>query len=182
VTGITISPRQVEIARASARNSSLDGAAKFCLADIEEIDLPGSAFDVIWTMESSEHFRDKPCYLRNAATALKPGGKLLLATWTGCMRSPRMRDVADMFLCPNLQTADDYVRQLQAAGLALVDQQDLTDQVVNTWEICRSRIEPLMDNLGWLPEPARKFVAGINTIQQAYSSGDLSYSILVARK
>jgi tocopherol O-methyltransferase len=182
VRGLTLSQTQVRIARKQATRAGVQALARFAVGDAEQVTLPRAAFDLLWTMESSEHFHDKPAYFRRAAAALAPGGRLLLAAWTGSMDNPQVRDVASAFLCPELQTADEYSRQLAAAGLKVCHRADLTSQVQRTWEICvyRARLAAPMARV--LPRPAREFVEGVSVILNAYRSGALSYTVLCAQK
>jgi hypothetical protein len=98
------------------------------------------------------------------------------------MRRPRVSAVANAFLCPALQTAEDYERQLAQAGLRIRSREELTEQVVRTWEICLARARKLRALILILPNEIQKFVHGISTILEAYCSGDLTYSVIVAEK
>jgi tocopherol O-methyltransferase len=152
------------------------------VANVETHSLPKETIDLVWTMESSEHFRDKSDYFLRAAQSLRPGGKLLLAAWTGSMGNPRVSAVANAFLCPTLQTADTYERQMQRAGLTIRGCEEITKQVVRTWEICLERTRRLRALVDVFPRGIGEFVRGISTILEAYRSGDLSYSVIVAEK
>lgn len=182
VHGITLSEKQARLARENAERSSAAPLCTFAVGDIDAIALPAEQFDVVWTMESSEHFRDKARYFRNAAAALRPGGSIVVAAWTGAMTSARVRAVAQAFLCPDLQTAEAYAGHLAAAGLEVTSREDLTRQVLRTWELCAERARKGSGVVRLLPRPAREFVAGIEVILEAYRSGDLGYSVLVGRK
>jgi len=133
-------------------------------------------------MESSEHFRDKSDYFRRAALSLRPGGRLMLAAWTGSMQNIRVRTVANTFLCPSLQTAEDYERQIKSAGLGIRFREEITAKVIRTWEICLERARKLRTLVRVFPTRVREFVRGITTILEAYRSGDLTYSLIVADK
>ncbi|HEY6250579.1 MAG TPA: methyltransferase domain-containing protein, partial [Candidatus Angelobacter sp.] len=100
ILGLTISETQFKYAREAC--ASLNGNVHFELANAEEYVFPAGSFDVIWNMESSEHFFDKPAYFRKVATALKPGGKLMVAAWSGSMKDQIIREIARGFLCPEL--------------------------------------------------------------------------------
>lgn len=105
VTGITISPKQVETANrltqaANQGHEQTDssessdnggftqlgaGKVRFLELDAEKMgdffnDQQGS-FDAVWISEALSHFPNKALFFENAKRVLKPGGKLVLADW-----------------------------------------------------------------------------------------------------
>jgi tocopherol O-methyltransferase len=180
--GLTLSRKQALLARMNARRAGVEAFTCFVVADAETHVFPASVVDLVWTMESSEHFRDKSDYFRRASLSLRPSGRLMLTAWTGSMQKPRVRAVANTFLCPSLQTAEDYEQQIEHAGLRIRGCQEITWQVVRTWEICLERARRLRDLIRILPREVRTFVDGIGTMLEAYRSGDLTYSVIVAEK
>jgi len=180
--GLTLSPKQARIAQHSALNSNLNRRVSFVVGDADDYPLPSASFDVVWAMESTEHFRDKHMFVRNAAHALRSSGKLLLAAWTGAMDKPRVQSVARAFLCPELWTAEQYRQAVAATGMKVAACEDLTASVVRTWEICRERAVLARAAVALLPRAARDFVEGIDIILDAYRSGDLSYTVIAAGK
>jgi tocopherol O-methyltransferase len=180
MTGITLSERQCELGRENAARAGQE--VDFMVANAEEIVFPAAAFDAVWTMESSEHFCDKPAYFHKVAHTLRPGGVLLVSAWTGSMRSRRVRRIAEEFLCPELVTAEEYVAMIRQAGLMPFRHEELARQVLQTWEICRQRAHAGSALLKFLSPRVTRFVAAMDTILEAYCSGDLRYTVLAARK
>lgn len=180
VSGITLSSRQAQIAREQASANGVAGKVDFEVGDADQYDFPAATYDVVWTMESSEHFADKPGYFRRAAKSLRTDGKLLLAAWTGSMEDASVRLVAEKFLCAGLIAADSYAKLMEDAGLRIISREDLTTRVQRTWEICRQRARMATPMLRLLPESIKDFVRGIDIILEAYGSGELSYTVMAA--
>jgi tocopherol O-methyltransferase len=182
VLGITISEKQARIARDNIRKHRLRESVSVIVQDAETFDYPDASYDLVWTMESSEHFQDKNRYFRNVACTLRSGGKLLLTAWTGSMKNSRVRAVADAFLCPELWPADAYIEVIEKAGMRVTHQEDLTAKVVQTWNICRQRAQSAASIVKLLPRSAREFIGGIDVILDAYNSGALTYTVVTGMK
>src|SRR6202521_2447107 len=75
VTGITISPVQVEMAIQAAAREQLD--AKFLLMDAEAMNFQ-KQFDVLWSVESISHYQDPERFFISAAKLLKPDGSFAI--------------------------------------------------------------------------------------------------------
>lgn len=178
VLGLTISKTQVKLAREAC--ASLNGRVRFELANAEEYAFQPRSLDVIWNMESSEHFFDKPAYFRKVAQALKPGGKLMVAAWTGSMRDGLIRDIARVFLCPELWTANEYTAHVEAAGLRVSSCEQLSAEVARTWDICAEQVQRSRWLLALLPAAFSEFAEGIELMREGYRSRQLRYLVLVA--
>src|SRR5439155_27387858 len=127
-----------------------------------------------------EHFQDKAGFFRNVTRTLRPGGKLLLAAWTGSMDNPRVAAVARAFLSPELWTREQYELAIESAGLNVAYTEDLSASVMHTWEICRDRVAMAKPVLKLMPRAVQAFAAGMDTILEGYQSGDLTYSVMSA--
>jgi tocopherol O-methyltransferase len=182
VRGLTLSEKQARLAEQSAREAGVAEQLSFLVQNADLYPFPAQAFDLVWTMESSEHFADKTRYVRNVAHTLKAKGQLLLAAWTGSMDRLRVREVARAFLCPELWTAEQYTSAIQAAGMEVKHCEDSTAKVVRTWEVCQERARAAGPMVKLLPRAAREFVEGLDIILDAYRSGDLTYTVLTARR
>jgi tocopherol O-methyltransferase len=181
VEGLTLSPKQARIARQKIARAGIVNQAKIHVCDVERTELD-TKYDLIWMMESSEHLHDKAGCIAKIARVLRPGGKFVIAAWTGAQSGPLMRDLARLTVCPGFQTAQEYEAQMEAAGLTVKVSEDLTPNVLPTWEICRRRVARV--RLLWrvLPLEIQDFIHAIPLVSEAYRCGLMSYMIIVGEK
>lgn len=88
VTGITLSQKQVDRASQLAKERGISNA-EFQVMDALAMTFPDNSFDVVWGCESGEHMPDKERYVAEMMRVLKPGGRLVIATW--CQRDDETR-------------------------------------------------------------------------------------------
>jgi tocopherol O-methyltransferase len=181
VDGLTLSPKQARIARRKVARAGISDRVHLQVGDAERLNLNGQ-YDVIWVMESSEHFEDKARFFRKAAQLLKNDGKIVVAAWTASGAHPLVRELARLAMCPCFQKARDYARQVCCAGLEVTNVIDLSHNVLPTWEIAYRRVRRL--RLLWPLAPAeiRSFVRVIPMMIDAYRHGLMAYSVLIATK
>jgi tocopherol O-methyltransferase len=187
VTGVTLSTVQRSWARMSASLHGVSRRVRFQRADAEDVKFPAASFNVVWNVECSEHFFDKPAFFRKAAGWLRPGGRIALCAWLagdGPGIERQVESVGEGFLCPSFGTAGDYCSWLEDAGLTVRTNEDLTSQVMRTWEICERRVRAT--GVGILARVAgrqmRAFVNRFADLFNAYESGAMRYGLFVAEK
>ena len=181
VLGISISETQIQVAQKSADLPHRNGKISFELANAETYSFPAAHFDVVWNMESSEHFFDKGAYFKKVAAALKPGGTLMVAAWTGSMEHGLIREIAEVFLCPELLTAEQYTGLMETAGLSVVSSEELGPQVARTWDLCAEQARGAGALLSLLPKKFRRFADSIELMRRGYATKQLSYSVMIGR-
>jgi MPBQ/MSBQ methyltransferase len=86
VTGITLSTVQAKRATDLATAQSIRNV-NFEIMDALDMKFPDNTFDLVWGCESGEHMPDKKKYIEEMARVLKPGGKVVVATW--CQRDDK---------------------------------------------------------------------------------------------
>ncbi|KAI0125838.1 tocopherol O-methyltransferase [Xylariales sp. AK1849] len=149
VTGITISGRQVEIAKnltlaenPAAKGSPTADTIPFPPGSVRYIELdaekmqdhfssgggkPDKGFDAVWISEALSHFPNKPLFFASSFSLLAGGGssKLVIADWFKAPGITPEQDKADIkpiedgMLLPPLSTADEYVEMAEKAGFKL---------------------------------------------------------------
>ena len=181
-TGLTLSPKQAKLAREHAAKAGVEGRVNFVVENADTFQFPAAEFDLVWTMESSEHFADKSRYFANVARTLRPGGQLLLAAWTGSMDRPRVREVARAFLCPELWTAEQYRSAVESAGMRVEIVRRFKRESSAHMGSVSGAARSAAPVVKLLPSAAREFVEGVDIILDAYRSGDLTYTVLAAER
>ena len=149
--------------------------------DVKQFETRGQ-YDVIWTMESSEHLQDKAGYIEKAARLLHNRGKFIIAAWTVSKAAPLVGRIAELTVCPGFQTAGDYALQLCRAGLEITTITDLTERVLPTWEICYRRVTRARLLWQLMPAEIRTFLGAIPLMIEAYKQGIMSYTVIIAAK
>ncbi|MFB3916248.1 MAG: methyltransferase domain-containing protein [Terriglobales bacterium] len=182
VHGISLSPRQVEYANARARRKGLDRLATFGVADAERYEFAPGAYDLIWVMESSEHFLDRPHFFARSAESLCTGGMLLLTAWAGAEAAEQdeLVQLAKASVCPAFSTQAEYRSMLNDAGLIVYRYEDLTSSVLQTWQLVRSRVRKLRPFVTFASTPVKAFSAAVDVIGEAFRRRLLTYEVCVA--
>jgi tocopherol O-methyltransferase len=177
VTGVTLSPIQANRARERAARANLSGdtppCARFEVADALNTPFPDQSFDFVWSMESGEHMPDKVGLLQECYRLLKPGGKLLMATWchrptdslAGALTPAEQQQLTwiyDVYGLPYVISLPEYEAIAHSSGFRNVQTADWTQAVAPFWdEVIASALTP--EALVGLAQ------AGIGTIQGAFA-------------
>jgi tocopherol O-methyltransferase len=190
VTGITISSMQRFWAKSAARWNRVASRTDFRCVDAEQVDIAAESFDVVWSIECTEHLYDKARFFQRAATWLRPGGRMAICAWLAGEGLEDQRlirqvyDVCEGFFCPSLGTSGDYRQWMTGAGLSVDREHDWTARVEQTWEICRSRVR--RSGVRWLAglihRDTAMFLDRFDTILNAYRNGAMRYGCFIATK
>ncbi|MEB3357077.1 MAG: methyltransferase domain-containing protein [Synechococcales bacterium] len=122
VTGVTISPQQVERAR---QLTPAGVNAQFLVDDAMALSFPDGSFDVVWSIEAGPHMPDKAVFARELLRVLKPGGVLVVADWNqrddrqkplNFWERPVMRQLLDQWSHPAFSSIEGFAELLEATG------------------------------------------------------------------
>lgn len=141
VTGITISPQQVQRAQ-ELTPPELD--AQFLVDDAMALSFPDASFDVVWSIEAGPHMPDKAIFAKELMRVLKPGGILVVADWNqrddrqkplNFWEKPVMRQLLDQWSHPAFASIEGFSELLVATGLVQgnVITADWTKETLPSW-------------------------------------------------
>lgn len=191
VVGTTVSRAQYAYAlgRAEGRDNP-----RFVLQDWMRNDLPDASFDVVLSIESSEHMPDLQRFFHEAARVLRPGGSLRVCAWLA-REAPTAWERALLLqpICTEgrlrLCTEAEYAQRIEEAGLSLRSAEDLSSAVKRTWTLCLTRmLRKLATGTDvWrflLSSPSRNksFALSVARILLAYEAGSMRYVLFRADK
>jgi tocopherol O-methyltransferase len=189
VEGISISPKQVATATHEAAQRDLQDRATFAVQDANQLEAGGPAYDVVWTIECSEHLFDKARFVSTGARLLKPGGRLAICAWLAgedldAERRRLVQEVCRGMLCPSLGTMADYTGWMRAGGLEVLSAADVTKNVSRTWDLCLPVLNfPLVKTLLAVGSPRlHDFASSFTSIAEAYRTGAMAYGMIVGQK
>jgi len=141
VTGITISPGQVE----RARQLTPEGVtAQFLVDDAMALSFPDASFAVVWSIEAGPHMPDKAIFAKELLRVLKPGGVLVVADWNqrdvrrqplNAWEKPVMQQLLDQWSHPAFASIEGFAELLEATGMVQgqVTTADWSQQTLPSW-------------------------------------------------
>jgi tocopherol O-methyltransferase len=184
ITGITISPVQVEMATQSAAAQGLD--TKFLLMDAEAMTFQ-KQFDVLWCVESISHIQNRQAFFATAASLLKPAGSFAITDWfknkyLTPAETRRFIDPIEKGMFVELQSMDDYEQLLVANGLQIMHREILNRNCARTWDL---GLEIIRDRNFWalaakLGAHFVSYLKAFEAMRAGFASGNFVYGLLVA--
>lgn len=118
-------PSQVARGTALAAEAGLANV-EFRVMDALAMEFPDNTFDFVWACESGEHMPDKKKYVEEMTRVLKPGGKIVIATWCQRETTPEtplteteksnLRFLYEEWSHPYFVSIEEYGRMLEGTG------------------------------------------------------------------
>ena len=190
LNGVTISERQVALARAAFKNSGVEARCTVQLGDFESMEVDLEA-DIVFAIEAFAHSRNADAFFATVAKHLRPGGYLIIVddflTEDEASLDARGRRSARDFRAgwqvPSLSTIDACVHSAGKIGLEFIEDRDLTPLI----RLRRPRdrliaaIAPLVAQLRLTPVPFFGNLVGGNALHRGLCDGALGYRWLAFR-
>ncbi|CDZ76257.1 Demethylrebeccamycin-D-glucose O-methyltransferase [Legionella massiliensis] len=190
MTGITLSPKQVALASQQAQEKNIKNVS-FKIEDALTLDsLDDHSFDCIWSLESCEQFHDKSLFIQQAFRVLKPGGKLILATWCSDQEeyndklARKYQKLCLAFDLPYMPTINHYQNLLAKQQFSIKETLDWTSNVERSWDIGLSRLSSysflqLLRMGGWR---GFRFARQTKMMREAFHQNRVQYAVFLAIK
>jgi tocopherol O-methyltransferase len=189
VDGVTLSRVQRAWASAAAIRQGVGSRTKFHCADAESIRFDPKTFDVVWSVECTEHLFDKPAFFQRVGQWVRPGGRVAICAWQSgeglnAEQEKLTSKVCDAFLCPSMGDRADYEKWFTEAGLKVDHYYDWTSRVMQTWEICIRRVR--RTGIHWVARLFDRYQANFldnfKTILDAYRTGAMVYGTWICSR
>src|SRR5713101_2115118 len=184
VTGITISPVQLEMAIQAAAAQHLD--VQFLLMDAEAMHFQ-QKFDLLWSVESISHYKHREEFFASAATLLNPRGLFAITDWF--KKENLTRAETRKFIEPiekgmmvELQVMDDYEHFLTSNGLQIMHREILNKHCAKTWDLCLD----IISNKSFWALAAKygtafvSYLKAFQAMRAGFASGNFVYGLFVA--
>jgi len=136
VTGITISPTQVEQANKNAKKRGVDHLVKFQLEDYTKTSFDDESFDHVWGLESICYALKKSDFVKEAYRVLKKGGGFAVADGFANKHEVTEKEwrhvlkVLNGWAMPNMSMPIEFEGFMRESGFSDVYYRDITENTL----------------------------------------------------
>ena len=190
--GLTLSPVQAEQAQQYTQRAGLQDRVQFQVRDMMTLNAADGSFDLVWSMESAEHIRDKQLLFNLFYERLVPGGKFLMATWCHRPTPPELsakeqqvlEKICRLYHLPPMVERARLVEYATAAGFTEVKSVDWSRSVAPFWKaviqtaLRWSSVGGLL-KAGW---PTIKGAWAMRYMNEGFRRGVLEFSVIQGQK
>ncbi len=190
VTGISLSQKQLAIARESSKEEKVTHV-DFRLEDALSLaSFKNESFEYVWSLESCEQFFDKRQFIAQAYRVLKPGGRLMLATWCSGAEiyagteAKKYTQLCKAFQLPYMPTLAHYAGLLGQQGFIIENAFDWTSKTGQSWKIglagkAAGDIFKIFVKSGWR---GLQFLKDARLMKQGFEENRIKYGVFIAQK
>lgn len=190
--GMTLSHVQAEQARQYTQRAGLQDSVLFQVRDMMTLQAADGPFDLVWSMESAEHIREKQQLFYLFYETLAPGGKFLMATWCHRPLPPVLTEkeqnllekIYNLYHLPPMVDRAQLVTYATNAGFKQVQSADWSTSVAPFWKaVIRtalrwSSVGGLL-KAGW---PTIKGAWAMRYMEQGFQRGALEFAVVQGQK
>ena len=194
-TGITLSPVQASRAKERAIEAGMNGRVCFQVANALEMPFEDNTFDLVWSLESGEHMPEKTKFIAECYRVLKPGGKMILATW--CHRETNslagdltpsevahLKEIYRVYCLPYVISLSEYRAIASECGFKDLKSDDWSIAVEPFWDVViDSAIAPQaimgLFKAGW---QTIQGALSLNLMSRGYARGLIRFGLICGTK
>ena len=194
-TGITLSPVQASRAKERAVEAGMNGLVCFQVANALEMPFEDNTFDLVWSLESGEHMPEKTKFIAECYRVLKPGGKMILATW--CHRETNslagdltpsevahLKEIYRVYCLPYVISLSEYRAIASECGFKDLKSDDWSIAVEPFWDVViDSAIAPQaimgLFKAGW---QTIQGALSLNLMSRGYARGLIRFGLICGTK
>ena len=194
-TGITLSPVQASRAKERATEAGLSERVNFEVANALDMPFADDTFDLVWSLESGEHMPDKAKFLAECYRVLKPGGKMIFATW--CHRETNslageltpsevahLKEIYRVYCLPYVISLSEYRKIATECGFQNLKSDDWSIAVAPFWDVViDSAIAPQaiigLFQAGW---QTIQGALSLSLMSRGYARGLVRFGLICASK
>jgi tocopherol O-methyltransferase len=195
VTGLNITPYQLNIAHAAAQERGMDDLVNFVLMDFTRTGLKDQSFSAIWALESIVHAERKHEFAAEAWRLLRPGGRLMIAEYL-LRDDPSlteqdysiMKPWLEGWAMPNLLSEREYRQLLERTGFSSIEVTDISTHVapslrrLDWWTKRLLPTAPIFHYLKIINQGQVKNAQAAAAQIRAFKAGLWQYKVLVAHR
>ena len=187
VTGLDATTRMIEEAIRRTAEAGLADRITFKQGNALKMPFADGRFDVVWGQDAWCYVTDKARLIEESARVTRPGGVVAFTDWleTGPMTDAEWDALHSFMVFPYMETLEGYARLATAAGLTVVEQEDLSTDFAAHIPVYLERVETqfrpaILDNYG--QEMYDGVVDGLVLWRDAAAAGKVGRGRLIARK
>lgn len=193
--GISLSPVQVSRATERSTEAGLKSTVNFQVADALKMPFADNSFDLVWSLESAEHFPDKKKFLEEAYRILQPGGKLIMATW--CHRPINssveeltekekrlLEEIYRVYCLPYVISLPEYETLTLECGFKNLQSDDWSIAVAPFWDVVIDSAITPQAIFGLIQAGGKTIRAALSLMlmRQGYKRGLIRFGLITATK
>lgn len=183
---VNISETQNERNRVLNAEAGAEGSIRVLHGSFDSPPVVGGVYDVVWSQDAFLHGEDRAKIIQAAATALKPGGRLIFTDPMAKADAPAdaLQPIFDRIHLSSLGTIEFYRKAADEAGLDEVGVEEMADMLGKHYARVREELTQRRDSLADVvsTDYVDRMIAGLGHWVDGAEKGWLTWGVLDFKK